>query len=459
MNNNEIKTSVIYCGDCLKHLKNLPDDCIDLIYIDPPFNSNRNYEVFWGDTKEKRAFEDRFGDAEHYVNWMTPRLVQIVRILKLTGSFYYHCDWHASHYMKIKLDQMFGFSNFRSEIMWERAIGTGSSKSIAKHFGHNNDSIFFFTKGKKYTFHRPRFPYSEDYIKSKFVYSDERGQYRLNVLATYSKERFEQWQKEGRIVQKPDSKYPYYKQYLDESPGVALSNIWTDIEPIISNKGEGLGYPTQKPIKLLERIIKASSNPDDIILDAFCGCGTTIVAAQQLGRKWIGIDISPTACRVMAKRLKDVCGLKEGVDFVIRDLPKTWEELKKYPPFEFQNWAINALGGIPSAKKVGDMGIDGYIYPAEDVSMAKNEGSDLFGELDKRIPVQVKQHRAGRPDIDSFETAIRRDKRNLGFFVALTFTKDATREIDRVKREEDLTIIPFTVQQILDEEAKINDFV
>jgi DNA modification methylase len=118
-------------------------------------------------------------------------------------------------------------------------------------------------------------------------------------------------------VQKPDSKYPYYKQYLNESKGVAINNIWTDIEPILSNKGEGLGFPTQKPLKLLERIISSSSNPDDVVLDAFCGCGTTLVAAQQLGRKWIGIDISPTACRVMAKRLKDVCSLKEGQDFVI----------------------------------------------------------------------------------------------------------------------------------------------
>jgi hypothetical protein len=279
------------------------------------------------------------------------------------------------------------------------------------------------------------------------------------VLSTYSQERFEQWQREDRIVQKPDSKYPYYKQYSDESKGVAINNIWTDIEPILSNKGEGLGYPTQKPLKLLERIVNASSNPGDIVLDAFCGCGTTLVAAQQLGRRWIGIDISPTACRVMAKRLKDVCGLKEGKDFVIRDLPKTWEELKKYPPFEFQNWAINALGGISSAKKVGDMGIDGYVYPAEDVSLTKKEGSDLFGEMDKRIPVQVKQHPARRPDIDNFETAMRRDKRNMGFFVALSFSSDAMREIERIKREEGLVIIPFTVQQILDEEARINNYL
>jgi len=158
-------------------------------------------------------------------------------------------------------------------------------------------------------------------------------------------------------------------------------------------------------------------------------------------------------------RLKKVCGLKEGKDFVVRDLPKTWNELKKYPPFEFQNWAVNALGGVPSAKKVGDMGIDGYIYPVEEVAIEKKEGMDLFGEMDKRIPVQVKQHQARRPDIDNFETAMRRDKRNVGFFVAVGYSSDALREIERVKSEENLNIIAFTVQQILDEEAKANNFI
>ncbi|MDP8228537.1 MAG: site-specific DNA-methyltransferase [Candidatus Electryoneaceae bacterium] len=280
---NDVETSVIYCGDCLDRLKGLPDGCIDLIYIDPPFNSNRSYEMFWGDTREKRAFNDHFGTAEHYINWMTPRLIQICRTLCETGSFYYHCDWHALHYIKVRLDQMFGFNNLRSEIIWERAIGTGSSKAIAKSFGHNHDTILFYTKSKKYTFHRPYKDYSVEYVRSKFTNEDERGVYRLQVLKTYSQKRFDQWQSEGRIVQKPDSKYPYYKQYLSESKGVALSNVWTDIEPILSSRGEGLDYPTQKPLALLERIILASSNPDDIVLDAFCGCGTALVAAQKIG--------------------------------------------------------------------------------------------------------------------------------------------------------------------------------
>ena len=383
---------------------------------------------------------------------MTPRLVQIVRILKMTGSFYYHCDWHASHYVKIKLDQMFGFSNFLSEIVWcyrERGIAK-------RHWNRKHDTIFAYAK--KYGKHIFNYSdvlenYSENYIK-KFKYKDDKGSYMIRGKGIKDSPVY----KADGLTPETERKYPEltYRQYLQK--GMLPLDWW--VIPLLNKAAkERLGYPTQKPLKLLKRIIEASSNPDDIILDAFCGCGTTIVAAQQLGRKWIGIDISPTACRVMAKRLKDVCGLKEGVDFVVRDLPKTWEELKKYPPFEFQNWAVNALGGIPSARKVGDMGIDGYIYPVEEVEMKKEDGKDLFGELDRRIPVQVKQHRAGRPDIDSFETAMRRDKRNLGFFVALVFSKDAMREIDRVKLEEGLTIIPFTVQQILDEEAKINDFV
>lgn len=411
----EVETSVIYCGDCFKQLKKLPENCIDLVYIDPPFNSNRNYEVFWGDTREKRAFEDRFGDAEHYVNWMTPRLIQLHRILKNTGSFYYHCDWHASHYVKIRLDQLFGFNNFQNEVIWFYKTG-GASR---KRFSRKHDTIFFYTRSKKYIFNlqkeRSFMMHKYGFKKSDFQIDEETGlQYSM----------------------------------------VHMKDVW-EIPSIGSADKQRLGYPTQKPLPLIERIVKASSNMNNIVLDAFCGCGTTLIAAEKYKRRWIGIDISPTACRVMAKRLKDIFGLREGRDFFIRDMPKTIMELKKYPPFEFQNWAINALGGIPSATKVGDKGIDGYLYPS-DIEMKKEEGSDLFGDSDRRYPVQVKQHQAGRPDIDKFETAMRRDKRNIGFFVALSYSRHALREIERFKREEMLTIIPLTVQQIIDEETDLN---
>lgn len=441
-----MQTSIIWCGDCLSRLKNLPDESVDLIYIDPPFNSNRNYEVFWGDTREKRSFEDRFGAAEHYVNWMTPRLVQLYRVLKPSGSFYYHCDWHASHYIKIRLDNLFAFNNFLSEIVWcyrERGIAK-------KYWNRKHDTIFAYAKKLgEHTFNWQEVlePYSEEYLK-KFKYRDQKGRYQIrgkNINGSPV-------QRADGLTPETEAKYPEltYRQYMDQ--GMLPLDWW--VVPLLNKAShERLGYPTQKPLTLLEKIIKASSNEDDIVLDAFCGCGTTLVAAHKLGRRWMGMDISPTACRVMAVRLKKVLGLREGKDFVIRDFPKTIAELLKYPPFEFQNWAINALGGAPSARKVGDMGIDGYVYPVEEVSLKKTEDKDLFGDMDRRIPVQVKQHRAGRPDIDAFETAMRRDSRERGIFVALEYSDDALREIARVQREDKLLIVPITVQEILDEEA------
>ena len=212
-----------------------------------------------------------------------------------------------------------------------------------------------------------------------------------------------------------------------------------------------MGYPTQKPEALLERIIRASSNEGDTVLDAFCGCGTTLVVAQREKRRWIGIDISPTACRLMANRLEDNFYIKEGKDFWIKDLPKTVEELRQYPPFEFQNWAINAIGGVPSKVKVRDGGIDGKLYPIEDIRKEKTEGIDLFGDIDRYIPIQVKRtDQVGQPDIDSFETAMKRDKRNKGIFVGFDFSRDAEKEIRRVQREEGLEIQPITVSQIVD---------
>lgn len=232
---------------------------------------------------------------------------------------------------------------------------------------------------------------------------------------------------------------------------------------------ERLGYPTQKPLALLERIINASSNPNDIVLDAFCGCGTALVAAQNLGRQWIGIDISPTACRVMAKRLRDVCGMKESEPrwkgkqtdaFVVRDLPWSVEKLRKIPPFEFENWAVIALGGVPNATHVGDMGIDGRIYPVgtrpqDEAKGARNKsgatGDPMFGG--DWFPIQVKQKdKAGRPDIDQFEAAMEREDRSRGFFVAFGYTADAEQEAAAFHKRTGRLIKLITVQEILDEQ-------
>jgi site-specific DNA-methyltransferase (adenine-specific) len=477
-----LDTRVIYCGDNLEQLAKLPDACIDLIYIDPPFNSNRNYEVFWGETKEKRAFEDRHESTRAYIDYMRPRCVQLARVLKKTGSFYYHCDWHASHYVKVMLDQIFGENNFQSEIIWHRTLAKGLAFT---GFPNNHDTIFFYSGGSEITFNRPYNPYDPDNLdektSAKYCHRDPDGRiYRLDNLINpnpdrpnltyeflgvkrvwrWTKERMQEAYDNGIVVQTKPAAVPQLKRYLDEQEGRPIDTVWTDIPPINSQAKERLGYPTQKPLALLDRIVRASSNENDIVLDAFCGCGTALVAAQNLRRQWIGIDISPTACRVMAKRLRDACGVPQNETlwktqrgFILRDLPKTEAELRHYPPFEFENWAVVALGGIKNKTQVGDMGIDGRIFPVNALSNAPVAKPDELQLEEVYYPLQVKQKdKAGRPDIDAFETAMRRAKCRKGFFVSFDYTGDALREIDRFFREEQRIIIPLTVREILDEE-------
>jgi hypothetical protein len=259
----------------------------------------------------------------------------------------------------------------------------------------------------------------------------------------------------GRIVFTKTG-MPRLKQYLDEMKGVPLQDVWDDIPPVNSQAVEALGYPTQKPLVLLERIIKASSNENDIVLDAFCGCGTAILAAQNLKRQWIGIDISPTSCSVMAKRLRDNTTLREDEDlwkvgrgFVVQNLPFTVELLRKMPPFEFENWAVKQLNGRANKVQIGDKGIDGRIYP---VGVTPREtGAGELALEESWYPIQVKQKdKAGRPDIDAFETAMRRAARTKGFFVSFDYSEDAEREVTRFWKEEQRTIILLTVKELLD---------
>jgi len=478
-----VDTRVIYCGDNLEQLKKLPDACVDLIYIDPPFNSNRNYEVFWGETKEKRAFEDRHASTQAYIEFMRPRCVELARVLKKTASFYYHCDWHANHYVKVMLDQIFGQNGFQSEIIWRRTTAKGLAFT---GFPNNHDTILFYGGGGGggLTFNRPYIPYDfqnlDEKTDGKYSHRDPDGRrYQLDNLTNpnpdrpnlkyeflgvtkvwrWTKERMMAAYEKGLVVQPGPGRVPRLKRYLDEQEGRPIDTVWSDIPPINSQASERLGYPTQKPLALLDRIVKASSNPNDIILDAFCGCGTALVAAENLGRQWIGIDISPTACRVMAKRLRDVCKLREdetywrnGKGFLVRDLPWTEKQLREIPPFEFENWAVIALGGIPNKTQVGDMGIDGRIYPLPAAPAKSGKAAGELDFMDEWYPIQVKQQeKVGRPDVDQFETAMRRTKRKKGFFVGFDFSQDALTEIGAFFRREHTVIVPLTVREILDE--------
>ena len=461
-----------------------PAESVDLIYIDPPFNSNRNYEVFWGETKEKRAFEDRHASTQAYIDYMRPRCVELASVLKDTGSLYYHCDWHASHYVKVMLDQILGENSFQNEIVWKRSDAHSDAKQGAKHYGRVHDSIFFYTAGKTYTFNSHYNPLPTSTVEKWYKHVEEGTGRRYNMADltaakaggdtkfewkghvppqgrywAYSREKLEDLDKKGLIVCSSSGR-PYMKRYLDESKGVPFQSWWDDIDMLrgINRSGERLGYPTQKPLALLDRIIKVSSNEGDIVLDAFCGCGTALVSAELLKRQWIGIDVSPTACRVMAKRLRDVCHLPEdeklwlaGRGFVVRDLPWTEDKLRRLPPFEFENWAVIALGGIPNKAQVGDMGIDGRIYPVS--AVPQKRGADQFQFMDVWYPIQVKQKdKVGRPDIDSFEAVMMREDRQKGFFVSFEFTSTALAEIDAFFRRTGKVIIPLTVREILDEQ-------
>jgi len=377
-------------------------ESIDLIYVDPPFFSNRNYEIIWGDEAEIRSFEDRWeGGINVYVDWMKQRVMELYRVLKPTGSFYLHCDWHAGHYLKVMCDEVFGQRNFQNEIIWSYRTG-GASK---KRFGRKHDTIFFYTKSDSYTFNtqleKSYMMHKYGFKKSNFK-EDEQGQYSM-----------------------------------------VISKDWWEIPAVGSATKERWGYPTQKPERLLEKIIMASSNKSDIVLDAFCGCGTTLAVAHRLSRKWIGIDISPSAIALIKNRLANL-GIGES-DIDIIGMPKSVEDLKRFKHYEFQYWVVNELHGTPSSKKTGDMGIDGF---------------SLFNHY----PIQVKQQeRVGRNVIDNFETALRRyykvpRKVIHGYVVAFSYTKGAYEEVARAKGE-GMKIELITVGDILDKKVKIRQIV
>jgi len=374
----ELETNLIYCGDNLEVLAKFPEKSVDLIYADPPFFSNKQYEIIWGNGAEMKVYEDRWkGGINVYIEWMEPRIAQCHRVLKDTGSMYLHCDWHANAHLRILMDRIFEGKNFKNEIVWHYHTGGVSKRT----WGSKHDTILFYTKSDRWVY---------NLIKEKRYYEKAF----FGATEGYLKE------PDGRL---------YVLAYPDD--------VW-DIPAVLNVSKERMGYPTQKPEALLKRIIEASSNKDDIVLDPFCGCGTTLVVAHQLGRKWIGTDVSPIACSLMKDRLNKV----GASDVRIVGAPKTIKELKALEPFQFQNWVIDRIGGVSSSKKSSDMGIDGYTFM-------------------ERNPVQVKQSQGvGRNIVDNFETAIRREHKDVGYIVAFSFAKGAYEEAARAKLENGLDI-------------------
>ncbi len=382
-----IDTNFVYRGDCHAILKmNFPDNCIDLIYIDPPFSFDPKHARLWYDKETLETFEElRKGDIKHYINWMSKRLEQCYRVLRDTGSMYLHCDWKFGHYLKVEMDNIFGRDNFQDEIIWHFSVGGKSQR----RWGRKHNTIFFYSKSNKWTFN------------TKDARVEQRKTGKESFGGRIDKD------KQGRLYQDKIAKSgKIYRYYLDEGK---IYDVW-EIQPIQSQAKDRIGYFTQKPDELLERIIKVSSNPDDIVLDPMCGCGTTIAAAYKLGRRWIGIDISSQACEVMKKRMEDLEGITE---VKIRGLPLTAKDLRKVNAFEFQDYICDMTNSVKT-QHVADKGIDGY----------------YLGET----PLQIKQQeRVGRRVVDEFETALRRKNKNKGYVVAFSFTKGAYEEVARAK--------------------------
>ena len=352
----------IWTGDNLDIMRGMNSESVDLIYLDPPFNSNQNYAAPVGSAAAGAAFKDTWTLSDLDVAWMgliadeqpatahvlktagmthgkgmqsyltmmAVRLMEMRRLLKPTGSIYLHCDPTASHYLKLLMDAIFGAGNFRNEIVWKRADSKGDTGQGARHFGRVNDTILFYARSKDGIFNRQYGPLDADYVERFYRHTDSDGRrYKLdNMLGPggaakgnpqyevmgvtrywrYSQERMQQLIDEGRVIQTNPGTVPMYKRYLDESLGKPFTTNWADISFIRGWSKERIGYPTQKPLALLERIIRASSNEGDVVLDPFCGCATACVAADKLGRQWVGIDISPKAVELVNMRLQQAMG-------------------------------------------------------------------------------------------------------------------------------------------------------
>jgi DNA modification methylase len=478
-----VETNALYYGDNLGILRDfIPDESVDLVYLDPPFNSNRDYNLIFKDATGKQsdasilAFEDTWhwgpsasakydyitNSARHlgrvpesasqviaalrsgikgsdmlaYLVEMTIRLVELRRVLKPTGSLYLHCDPTASHYLKVILDAIFGAESYRNEIIWKRS----HAHNTANRYGANHDVILFYGKGAEVTWNRVFQGYDESYTTQHYRHVDGKGRRYKHENPTGAGVRHgatgETWRginptAKGRHWVRPPAElekldaaglvhwpkkpgaWPYLKLYLDERLGIPAQDVWADIDPINMMAKERRGYPTQKPIALLERIIEASSNLGDVVLDPFCGCGTALVAAQKLGRKWIGIDITYLAIAVMKARLHDMFGIEAHIVGAPTEVAgaRLLAEQGLEGRYQFEHWALTLVDAHPAGggekKKGADSGIDGKIT-----------FTDVGGKLQSVI-VSVKSGGVNRGMVSDLAGVVAREGAAMGLFVTL----------------------------------------
>jgi DNA modification methylase len=450
-------------GDNLEILKAMETESIDLIYLDPPFFSNRNYEVIWGDAGEVRSFQDRWaGGIDHYIAWLKERVAEMYRVLKPTGSMFLHCDWHANAYIRVDiLDRIFGMDNFKGEIIWNRAFAHNDAK---KKLAVLSDTIWYYSKSRKFIYNPVYSMANEENYNDRFNLADENGRPyqsvpmdspnpRPNMMYEwkgypyppkgwrYSKETMAELDQRGEIIYPENPKGRLRrKKYLDEAKGSLLGNVWTDITNVQGTSKERIGYPTQKPKALLERIIKMASNDGDTVLDPFMGGGTTIAVADRFNRQWIGIDQSAMAVKVTELRLQKQADLFSS-PYTVQLHKYDYDTLRYKDAFQFESWIVQQFGGTPNAKQRGDMGLD--------------------GKTSDGTPIQVKrQDNIGRNVIDNFVAAVQRfDKallekniaarKPIGYIIAFSFGKGAIEEVARLKNKEDRIIKLVTVEEII----------
>ena len=468
-------------GDNLEILRSIESESVDLVYLDPPFFSNRTYEVIWGDKGEVRSFEDRFsGGIDHYIAWLKDRVQEMHRVLKPTGSIFLHCDWHADAYIRVNiLDRIFGYPNFRNEITWQR---TNAHNDARKKMPNLRDSIFYYAKSSEHIYTPVYIPLSEDYLKDFYHHKDDKGWYMQDnltapnirhgesgkpwkgfdpttkgrswavpnqiVIELVGKEKCEQMgvlakldllNAEGYIVFS-NTGTPRVKRYADKSKGITVGDVWADVSAISSQAKERIGYPTQKPVALLERIIKMASNEGDVVLDPFVGGGTTVAVADKLNRRWIGIDQSVQAVKVTEMRLYNQADLFSQ-PFITKLHKYDYDTLRFKDAFAFETFIVTAYGGRTNTRQRGDLGLDGH--------------------MPDNTPIQVKRSdNIGRNVIDNFLSAVQRyDKRlfdqhrdahtPVGYVIAFSFGKGAIEEVARLKNSENVVIQLVRVEDVV----------